>query len=93
MNNLTLDISLEACNMGNQQGEIAEFVENHPLWATYVDKVNQAGIPSHPADETQPSDEWRDKQSFHPDDLIGEACKVLNWQCVPDTGGLVMNFY
>ena len=92
-----LDTYLEATDMGKNQHEIAAYVENTQEWQDYVAKVNQEKIPINmellKEDVCTPTEEWWDKQTFHADQLIKKACDALQWHSVPQSGGLIYNFY
>ncbi len=83
---------LEPSNGGKDQREIAGWIENDSRFIAYIDQANENGIPANEDDNERPSDEWLDNQNFHPEDLIAEACEVLNWNSVPDSLNLSMNF-
>lgn len=89
---LRLEIDLEACSMGINQEDIANYIESRSEWLEFVESVNQAPIPAKDLYPLQPTDDWYDSLSFHPDNLIDAACKALGWISTPTEGGLTMNF-
>lgn len=92
MKHLKINTNLEACGMGNNQEEIAEWVSNCDEWIAFLSHTNVHGIPAN-EDGARPCDEWFAEQDFLPDDMIVIACEALGWKSVPDTGGLIMTYY
>jgi hypothetical protein len=91
MKRLILDDHLEATDMGSDQQKIASWVMGSEKWLEYVKLTNKKGVDTD--SDQQPSESWSDSQAFHPDDMITEACEALEWNEVPQSGGLIMNFY
>ena len=91
---VTLESDLEAVNMGINQIELAEFVQNHQRWKDYVKVQNFGGIPADPDNPNQPHPSYLDYVSatFTPDDLLKEACQALGWDNVPQNGGFLTNY-
>lgn len=89
---LELQEDLEPCDGGEGQREIADWVQASDVWLNHVSEVNENPIPQSDDFEGRPSDEWIDNQTFHPNDLIEEACESLGWLSVPDAVNLMMNF-
>lgn len=76
----------------NDWESIASAVEKFPKWLAYVKEVNSQGIPRDPYDILEPLEAWKDKQHFHPNELIPEACRALGWYSVPENSLLEMRF-
>ena len=100
---LKLETSLEAIDMGNNQNEIAEWVESNDQWLDFVESINSLDLLVG-EDESTPTDQSWDEcvlmvaratttlSFFHPDDLVVEACEALDWHSVPSCGGLSLQF-
>lgn len=100
---LKLETSLEAIDMGNNQNEIAEWVENNDQWLDFVESINSLDLLVGENESTPTDQSWNEcvqmvarattaPSFFHPDDLVVEACEALNWHSVPCCGGLSLQF-
>ena len=89
---LKLDDYLEAVDMGENQQDLAEWVTSSPKWQRHVERVNLMPIPCAEGDGI-PDEEWFDKQTLCPNDLLAEACDKLGWCWQPQVGGLIENYY
>ena len=89
---LKLGDYLEAVDMGENQQDLAEWVTSSPKWQRHVERVNLMPIPCAEGDGI-PDEEWFDKQTLCPDDLLAEACDKLGWWSQPQVGGLIEYYY
>ena len=67
---------LEAKNGGENQEEIALWVESHPDFLAWVKECNDTKIPVTEAGE--PPLSWWVSQTFHPVQLVPAACEALH---------------
>lgn len=91
MKGFKINRSLEAYNLGPDQSDIVNYIEDCHAWLTYVDYWNELGVPSFDGEE--PCYTWVDVHMLNFNELIESACDALGWESVPQTGGISMSFY